>query len=107
MPTLRVLEAKFTKYGTRIATWQRLKPGIDPLRGNWTEEDWEDFTGEREFFQSVDTLDEADGIWFLCPKCFVTTGHSVRVGFHGKAVLGTYGHNSAGVADHYWRHHVR
>lgn len=93
---LRELSAQFTKYGTRIETWQRLKPGIDPLRGNWTDADWEDFTGPREYFAPVDTLAEADGIWFECPKCFSTDGHSVRVGFAGKATPGSYGCNKAG-----------
>lgn len=93
---LRDLEARLTKYSEPISTWKRLKPGIDPLRGNWTDDDFEEVTGPKGVFTPVETLAEADGIWFLCPKCFATDHHSVSVGFSGIATPGTYGHNKAG-----------
>jgi len=53
MPSLRQLEAHFVKY---------FHEGIV------------------EYWQRVDTLAEADGLWFLCPKCFANVGHT---GCHG------------------------
>lgn len=32
-------------------------------------------------YKHVDTIAEADGIWFLCPKCYVANGNS-NVGTH-------------------------
>lgn len=32
-------------------------------------------------WERVDSLDQATGIWFLCPKCFAANGG--RVGTHG------------------------
>lgn len=93
---LRELEAQLTKHSAPMATWKRLKPGIDPLRGNWTDDDFYDFTGPRDIFTPVATLAEADGIWFVCPKCAATDRHEVRIGFSGKAVPGSYGYNKKG-----------
>lgn len=44
---------------------------------------------EHEFHVQVDSLAEADGLQFLCPKCFATNGgnvgtHSVICWFEGK-----------------------
>ena len=41
--------------------------------------------------QRVDTFGEAQGIWFLCPKCFVDNGgavgtHKVRIWFRDRDV---------------------
>lgn len=93
---LRELEARLTKHSAPIETWSRLKPGIDPLRGDWTDDDFAPFTGPRDRYTPVATLAEADGIYFLCPKCFPTDRHQVRVGFAGKAVPGSYGYNKKG-----------
>ena len=71
---LRALEAFFSKYYKQIMPW-----GI-----------------VHECFKPVASLAEADGIWFLCPKCFATDHHMVRIGFHGKATPGTYGYNKDG-----------
>lgn len=46
----------------------------------------------REYYIPVDTLAEAQGIWFDCPLC---RGHSVQVGFVG-APPGTFSKNSDG-----------
>jgi hypothetical protein len=40
MPTLRQLEAHFTKHYTKVETWKIVKPGIDPLKGDWKDEDF-------------------------------------------------------------------
>lgn len=62
MPRLRELKAQFLRYDRR-------PDGV--------------------FYQKVDTLAEADGILFVCPKCFaekhsVVGAHSVICWFRGK-----------------------
>lgn len=37
----------------------------------WTEDDC------RHGWEDVQTIAEADGVWFLCPKCFETNGGAV------------------------------
>jgi hypothetical protein len=44
----------------------------------------------------VDTLAEAQGIWFLCPKCFAANGgavgtHAIDVSFAGRGVADNQG----------------
>jgi hypothetical protein len=34
-------------------------------------------TGDRYYFHQVDKIEEADGIWFLCPKCFKENNGSI------------------------------
>jgi Family of unknown function (DUF6527) len=95
------LKPKFVRYEERQETWRRLKPGIDPLRGNWTDDDFEDFTGMREYSIYVETIAEAQGIWFLCPKCFADNSgpvgtHRCNVTFAGRGVPDHLGsHNEA------------
>lgn len=51
----------------------------------------------------VDGLAEAQGVWFLCPKCFKANGgakgtHSCEVTFAGRGVADAHGtHNDKGV----------
>jgi hypothetical protein len=85
---LTALEAEFTKHFERPATPEEiaLNPHLPPIR-----------TG----FQRVDTLAEADGIWFLCPKCFADNKgpvgtHMVCIGFAGRAPAGSYTQGSNG-----------
>ena len=49
-------------------------------------------------YVQVKTLAEADGVRFECPKCKAAGEwpHPVFIGFVGRAVLGTYGHNKDG-----------
>src|SRR4051812_23022235 len=70
------LEPQFVRYEKRPALGKFLKPGIDPLRGNWTDEDFVEELRDTEFHLYVDTLEQAQGIDFLCPVCFVTNGGS-------------------------------
>jgi hypothetical protein len=37
---------------------------------------------DREYLVSVDTIGEAQGVWFDCPKCYADHGMS-NVGVHG------------------------
>jgi hypothetical protein len=71
---LRDLEAYFTKYVERAVPSDQFVDGIKHPDGI-----------ERSYHR-VATLAEADGIWFLCPKCFAANGgrvgtHTVGVGF--------------------------
>jgi hypothetical protein len=66
MPTLRELSARLEKY--------------EPFQDTWTElhgEERVEVTGVRKAFREVDNLADADGICFLCPKCFVDNHGSV------------------------------
>ncbi|HBY61083.1 MAG TPA: hypothetical protein DEH78_14770 [Solibacterales bacterium] len=47
---------------------------LEPMWLRWKEED------SRQFFSNVDSIEEAQGIRFLCPKCFQANGG--RVGTH-------------------------
>lgn len=73
MPRLRDLEAEFTKSGER-------PPNEEELRLN----PWMADGHTIKFFRRVETLAEADGIWFLCPLCFAKNGGAV--GTHSVAV---------------------
>jgi hypothetical protein len=49
----------------------------------------EHFPNGRPSFRRVELLSEADGVWFLCPKCFATNQgkvgtHSVLCFFEGR-----------------------
>ena len=46
------------------------------------EPEWLFSTGDPSFYRRVDSLEEANGIFFLCPLCFERNGHN-RVGVHG------------------------
>lgn len=77
---------------------KRIKAGADPKK--WTEEDVETVVAPVEY-HVPSALAEAHGIFFLCPKCFITNGgkigtHGVLVGFDGRAPAGSLSKNSAG-----------
>lgn len=75
------LEPRFVRREVRIEPRRFLKPGIDPMRGNWTEADTEERVGPVEYQVEVDTIQEAQGVRFLCPVCFET--NNGPVGTHG------------------------
>ena len=81
------LEPQFFRYETRNETW-------DTATGPKT--------GPREYHIPVDTLADAQCIFFLCPKCFAAQGsnygvHSIEVTFAGRGVSDNMGsHNKAG-----------
>lgn len=57
--------------------------------GPFTDDDFEEKTGPTEYIPEVDALDQADGVWFLCPKCYVDNGgpvgtHAVLCWFVGR-----------------------
>jgi hypothetical protein len=65
------LEPVFERYETRIDTWTRVKEGGGE----------EQVTGPRAYYVEVATLAEAQGIRFICPKCFNANGKQ-RPGVH-------------------------
>jgi hypothetical protein len=73
---LRELEPQFVKLEFKVETWKR---AIGP--------DWkadgptEEVTGPREYHLPLPSVAGADGIFFLCPKCFMT--NQGNVGTHG------------------------
>src|SRR5437870_5677116 len=88
------LEAKFVRYETKVEprtvivgdqeTWRE--------RGCPTEE----VIRPCEYIVDADTLADAQGVWFLCPKCFVENGgvvgtHSCQVTFAGRGVTKSQG----------------
>jgi hypothetical protein len=77
MPTLAELQAKLMQH--------RVEPA--PAYHGRTLPDgtiqWGGF--DIDTFHLVETLAEADGVWFLCPKCFVANGGDV--GTHWICIL--------------------
>lgn len=71
------LEPQFIRHDRRHELDRYLKSGIDPLRGNWTDGDFEERWQDVDYHVYVDTIAESQGIWFLCPKCFVANGGTV------------------------------
>lgn len=57
---LSELEPQFVRREERIEQWTRRKDDGSN----------EEVTGPREYYVYVDTPQEADGITFMCPKCF-------------------------------------
>lgn len=67
MPTLRELDGEFLKREPFIDTWQRQLP----------DGSLEEVTGMREAMRTGVPFTDADGVMFLCPKCFAANGGSV------------------------------
>lgn len=87
---LRDLEAYFTKYQERAVPNDQFVDGVLHPDGI-----------ERSYLH-VETLAEADGLWYLCPLCFKANGgpvgtHSMKTGFRGLCPPGSYGKNKDGV----------
>jgi hypothetical protein len=79
VPTLRELNGYLTKYRERVG---------DPAVGESVNQTFREY-------HHVATLAEADGVWFLCPKCFAKNAgargtHMVGVGFAGHCPAGSY-----------------
>jgi len=100
--SLRELEAKLLKHESRIGTWKRVKAGPFAAHPSpYSEDEIEEVTGPQDYYVPVDTLVEAQGIWFLCPLCFDTNKgsigtHWVGVGFADRAPPGTFSQNKEG-----------
>lgn len=93
---LTELEPQFLRFEERIETQKRHKADgyMDDPAHVHTDECWEDYTGPQQYFPMVYTLADAQGIEFLCPKCFAENGG--RVGTHAVICWS----RSRGVPDH-------
>ena len=89
--TLRELEPAFFRVERKREMGRFLKPGIDPLRGNWTDEDFEDREHLAIYLVPVESIAEADGIHFLHPAEFRANGGKtgtcqLQILFRGRAM---------------------
>ena len=74
------LEARLIRREVRIESRRFLRPEALAAKpdGPYTDDDdFEERTGPTEYIVDVDALTEADGVWFLCPKCFAANGGAV------------------------------
>lgn len=80
--SLRDLEAQLVRLEVHVETRRRVRPEVWEVRkeGPFTDEDFYDWTGPCDHIVSVDRIEEADGVYFLCPKCYEENGG--RVGTH-------------------------
>ncbi len=74
------LDPHLFRIETRREIGTFLKPGIDPLRGSWTDEDFEEREHDAVYLVNVETLAEADGVTFLDPGEFRKNGGPVGTG---------------------------
>jgi hypothetical protein len=72
---LTELDPHFIRYEERIETWER---AVGPDE-TWRERGCptETVTGPRQILLDVPTIAEAQGVRFLCPKCFASHGGAV------------------------------
>lgn len=83
------LKAYFTQYQERAVPPDQFFDGIKHP------------DGVERSYRKVYTLEEADGIWFLCPLCYAKNGgeagnHWHSIGFRGKCPTGSYTKGSDG-----------
>jgi hypothetical protein len=76
---LHLLEGQFLRYEVRVCTWTQIKAAVFEVKktGPYSDDEVEEVTGPRPHFVDVGTLAEADGVSFLCPKCFASNGGPV------------------------------
>lgn len=98
--SLLELEPRLIKVEIRQEEFERVREGANPL--NYSEKDIEKVTGPRIIHVRVEKIEEAQGVAFLCPKCFIDNGgkvgtHGVIVGFRNRgAPAGSLSVNSSG-----------
>lgn len=86
---LQSLSASFIRREVRIVSYSQVKPHARLKRVPLEPDDVEEIVGPREYLVFVERIEEADGLYFLCPKCFQANGgpvntHSVICWFVGK-----------------------
>lgn len=86
----RDLEPFFFRIERKKEIGKFVKPGVDPLKGNWTDDDFEEREHLAIYMYPVETLAEADGIQFLHPEEFRRNKGSegtciLQILFKGKA----------------------
>lgn len=85
------LQARLIRRELRVETRRFVKADaiVAKPTGPFTDNDFEEKTGPAEYIPEADTLDQADGVWFLCPKCYSENGgvvgtHAVLCWFVGR-----------------------
>ena len=91
--TLRQLEAAFVRHVVMMAEKNYGKKLPDGTM------QWGGFNVD--YINHIETLAEAQGLWFACPLCFAKNNgivgtHYVCVWFHGRGVPDHIGHNTKG-----------
>lgn len=94
---LTELKPTLFRYESRIETWNKIVGD----HATWHErgQPVEPVTGPREYWIDAKSLDDAQGILFLCPKCFQSNNgeigtHEVQVTFANRNVIDEHGvHN--------------
>lgn len=77
-PHLRLLDLnpRFIRYEEKLDTW--IEVDRQPMAGELVDSvPTHQVTGMRAYWQWVDTIVEAQGVEFLCPKCFAANGGNV------------------------------
>ena len=76
------LQGRLVRREVRTETRRFVRPEVFAARpaGPYDEADLDERTGSVEHIVDVDRLEEADGVWFLCPKCYAANGG--RIGTH-------------------------
>jgi len=77
--SLRDLEACFVRLEVHVERRRRVRPEIWEAKkdGPWDETDLYDWEGPCDHVVDVDVIGQADGVIFLCPKCFHDNGGPV------------------------------
>ena len=68
---LSELDGRFLKYDPRSETWIQRRDGVSVA-----------VSGIRTYLKPVESLAEADGIMFLCPRCWKANGGSLEALAH-------------------------
>ena len=95
MAKLPDLDPKFIRYEDRVETWDEIDGDADTRRERGCPT--HSVTGTKEYQVPVESLSNAQGILFQCPKCHSIDGHYCSVTFSDKGVADHQGtHNSKG-----------
>lgn len=85
------LDARFIRHEVRVEAQHFVKPEAIAARphGPYTDDDVYEKIGPAEYIPAVDSIAEADGVMFLCPKCYIENNgpvgtHSVICWFVGR-----------------------
>lgn len=85
------LDARLIRLEVRVETQRFIKPEVIAAKphGPYADDDTYERIGPAKYLVTVDTLVEADGVMFLCPKCYAENSgpvgtHSVICWFVGK-----------------------
>ena len=85
------LDATFLRREVRVESKRFMRPEAlaEKPSGPFTDDDTYEKIGDVEYIPFVETLAEADGVMFLCPKCYAENGgpvgtHRVICWFVGK-----------------------